>query len=308
MIVFVGLMVLAALVACPITWFAIFWKWRTDGEPVPYEPRRPVPWDGATTLIIAVLYLTAQFGTALIAGRVYQQETGVRLDAEEAARDPRLFLRALQANVAAAAITFLFGLAVLNFRSRADRDDLGFAMRDDDLRRGLLGFAAIVPPVLLLNAALSQILGKSQHPLIEGWRDGGSPQLLVWSILTAVVAAPLVEEFLFRGVLQGWLERLVARPVESPVDLGTVTVDELVAPEEPIVAASPAKPGWMPVVISSVAFSLAHLGNGPDPIPIFFLALGLGYLYRQTHRLWPGIFVHGLLNAFSTAVLVSGIE
>jgi hypothetical protein len=77
----------------------------------------------------------------------------------------------------------------------------------------------------------------------------------------------------------------------------------------PPVESPPARrPSGTPIVVSSGLFSPAHLGNGPDPIPIFFLALGLGYLYRQTHRLWPGIVVRALLNAFSTAVLVSGID
>jgi membrane protease YdiL (CAAX protease family) len=303
MVFFLSSLIFTALIASPITWFFVFARLKRGEEPVPHEPRRPVPWDGFTVLMFALLYLGSQFVTSLIAGRVYQQETGVPLQAEQAKHDPRLFIRVLQANVAAAAITFLMGLAVL--RDRADRDDLGFTMRDDDLRRGLLGFAAIVPPVLLLNFAVSQIFGRSQHPLIEGWREGGSPQLMLWSILTAVVAAPLVEEFLFRGVLQGWLERLVARQTEPP-PMPLVAESDIL--EEPVVEPSPPRPSWAPVIISSAVFSVAHAGNGPDPIPIFFLALGLGYLYRQTHRLWPGIIVHALLNAFSTAVLVSGIE
>ena len=36
-----------------------------------------------------------------------------------------------------------------------------------------------------------------------------------------------------------------------------------------------------------------------DPIPIFFLSLGLGFLYFRTHRIIPGIIVHCLLNGIS---------
>jgi membrane protease YdiL (CAAX protease family) len=42
----------------------------------------------------------------------------------------------------------------------------------------------------------------------------------------------------------------------------------------------------------------------PDPIPLFVLALGLGYLYRQTHRILPCIVVHLLLNACSLTAYV----
>ena len=37
----------------------------------------------------------------------------------------------------------------------------------------------------------------------------------------------------------------------------------------------------------------------PDPIPLFFLALTLGYLYRRTHRIAPCVFLHMAFNATS---------
>jgi membrane protease YdiL (CAAX protease family) len=46
-----------------------------------------------------------------------------------------------------------------------------------------------------------------------------------------------------------------------------------------------------------------HAAHGPDPIPLFVLALGLGYLYRQTHRILPCIVVHFLLNLLTMAAL-----
>ena len=39
--------------------------------------------------------------------------------------------------------------------------------------------------------------------------------------------------------------------------------------------------------VSAAIFAFMHLGQGPAPIPLFFLAIGLGYLYRQTHRATP---------------------
>jgi membrane protease YdiL (CAAX protease family) len=61
-------------------------------------------------------------------------------------------------------------------------------------------------------------------------------------------------------------------------------------------------PRW-PIFVSAAIFALMHAGNGPDPIPLFFLALGLGYLYRQTHRITPSMTVHFLLNAASMTLL-----
>ena len=51
-----------------------------------------------------------------------------------------------------------------------------------------------------------------------------------------------------------------------------------------------------PIVMSSAIFAVLHVGQGPAPIPLFFLALGLGYIYQRTHRVLPCIVVHLLIN------------
>jgi len=62
-------------------------------------------------------------------------------------------------------------------------------------------------------------------------------------------------------------------------------------------------PVWWPIVVSSLLFALAHYSHGPDPIPLFFLAMGLGYIYQRTHRVWPCILIHMLVNGFSLLTL-----
>jgi membrane protease YdiL (CAAX protease family) len=61
--------------------------------------------------------------------------------------------------------------------------------------------------------------------------------------------------------------------------------------------------GWFPILISSIAFGLAHFGYGPEPVPLFLLALVLGHLYQRTHRIIPGIVAHALFNLFSMIIL-----
>jgi membrane protease YdiL (CAAX protease family) len=53
---------------------------------------------------------------------------------------------------------------------------------------------------------------------------------------------------------------------------------------------------------------LAHYGQGLAPIPLFVLAIGLGYIYEKTGRLWPCIVVHGLLNLLTFVVLVAQLK
>lgn len=61
---------------------------------------------------------------------------------------------------------------------------------------------------------------------------------------------------------------------------------------------------YAPIAISAEVFASMHQGYGPDPIPLLFLALGLGYIYQRTHRATPGIVVHFLVNSVSMVVLL----
>jgi len=64
------------------------------------------------------------------------------------------------------------------------------------------------------------------------------------------------------------------------------------------------RPSWWPIFVSATIFALLHWGHGPDPAPLFLLALGLGFLYHRTHRILPCIVVHFLVNSLSMAALV----
>lgn len=92
----------------------------------------------------------------------------------------------------------------------------------------------------------------------------------------------------------------VPQSVERPADTAAIAAPEMLSPEPRLWGL---RPGAWPILASSAAFALMHLGHGPDPIPLFVLALALGYLYRQTHRLLPSILVHVLLNSCSLAML-----
>ncbi len=65
---------------------------------------------------------------------------------------------------------------------------------------------------------------------------------------------------------------------------------------------------WIPILVTSSLFALAHLGHGPDWIPLFFLAMGLGYLYQRTGRILPCIVVHMLVNGLGVIQLWAAIR
>jgi len=197
-------------------------------------------------------------------------------------------------------------------------------------------------PVYLLQSLLSQLV-KEQHPIIEMLQRHRELWVFALSGLSAVIIAPIAEELFFRVLLQGWLESLAGGPRPAPADPSQAAVEQVpnlplsagpADPEnpyspspslassrhgepaavEPGPAASPgARYSWgalrwdyLSIIVSSLVFSLMHLGHGADPIPLFFLALALGYLYQCTGRLLPSVVVHFCLNGCSMLALCFG--
>lgn len=85
----------------------------------------------------------------------------------------------------------------------------------------------------------------------------------VITLLTLAVAAPILEELIFRGIiLEGFLKRY-----------------------------SPTKA----IIWSSVLFGLAHM-NPWQFISAFAMGILLGWVYHRTQSLWPCIFIHFVNN------------
>jgi len=140
------------------------------------------------------------------------------------------------------------------------------------------GLALILMPLLALAALLDRI-EPYHHVIVDFLTAHRDPLSIGLVAFTAVVAAPIAEEFLFRRVLQGWLEGCL----------------------------EPHAPRWgttTAIAVSSLAFALAHLGQGLAWVPLFFFGLVVGYLARQTGSIVPGIILHGLFNAVSVALVV----
>ncbi|MBL7111290.1 MAG: CPBP family intramembrane metalloprotease [Bacteroidales bacterium] len=92
----------------------------------------------------------------------------------------------------------------------------------------------------------------------------------IFTGIMVVVAAPLIEEVLFRGmILDGFLKRY------SP---------------------------WKAILWSSVIFGLFHL-NPWQFIPAFILGVLMGYVYWKTRSLWLCIFIHFINNGLSYLAL-----
>lgn len=229
------------------------------GQPVvAWRPHEPVPWAGAdVALVLLAALLVASLG----------QEFG----GESASP-----VRRLGIHVATLAVGTALGMLMLRGRG-ASWGDLGLRGRwPEDLRIAAGALALIVAPLLALAAVLNQIV-PYRHPIVDLLADRRDPTALAAVLVSALVAAPVAEEFFFRRVLQGWLERQF-----------------------------PDAAGATAILLSSAAFALAHLGQGLAYWPLLPFGIVLGLIARQTGSIVACILVHAAFNAISVGILLAG--
>jgi membrane protease YdiL (CAAX protease family) len=306
------------------TWIYIASRLVRYGEVLPWEPRRPVPW-GPPAAILAVAFALMAISSAWAPGA--EVDVARERPAPQIAINilSLLALQLLMAGGFFAAVAVIYGVTI---RDVGLPRSVSEALRD--LAIGVTTCFAALLPVRIVQGLLLWLMGRhddiSKHPLIETLTSGAGANfgIMLLACLSAVIVAPICEELTFRLLLQGWLEKLVTRepdcfetPITSADDGETMDgppkmqVDEtrtadrtLEAPNSSFVIRHSSFPhAWLPIFISSFLFGIAHFGYGPEPVPLFFFAVFLGYVYQRTHRILPCIVAHGLFNLVSMLAL-----
>ncbi len=151
--------------------------------------------------------------------------------------------------------------------------EYGFHLRDPggQVSDGMLGFlAAVIPVVLVWMATIPWRTDENQHGLLRLLDEDSSIKTLLWVVLLAAVLAPLVEELMYRVVLQTWLEKIAPRREA--------------------------------MIVVALIFSAMH--QFPDAIPLFPLALILGYVYQQRRSYLSVVLIHMLFNGANLLLMV----
>jgi membrane protease YdiL (CAAX protease family) len=121
-------------------------------------------------------------------------------------------------------------------------------------------FVAVVIAVLALGLILEQSNSFLEDPISHLLKKD------IFTFLSVVVAAPILEEVLCRGIV---LKYLLGK--KSPA---------------------------MAIFYSALFFSFLHM-NLYQGIPVFFVGLFLGWLFYRTKSIWPGVIAHLANNALS---------
>jgi len=244
------------------------WTWyivaRLRGrDPLPRPRRWPVTWGGRQVAGV----LLVQIGLAVVFGVLAM---GLGDDPSSA-----VSAEALAVTLAVHVGTVVAAVVLLALWRRSQRRTIGLTCRHGkrQVMRGLLAYLASVPVVYGVFWTLTTILQRmgirpDPHPLEQAiTRGDAGPMVVGLAIVAALVTAPLCDELVFRGVLQGWLgSRLPS--------------------------------GWA-IVLVAVMFGAVH--PFPTRLPLALLGLVLGYVYHRTHSLVGPIVIHVCFNAASVA-------
>jgi membrane protease YdiL (CAAX protease family) len=267
-----------------VTWIRLLWAFRSNlpslpASMVPMQPRDRPFWSPADALIMfgAMQVIAGLSVVGLLSSGWIAKESSQR-----SASDGIILISVtLASGIVASGLVF----AWIRLRDSDAINKLSLRLNDADGMLGLRASLMILPPVLAISGLVS-LLVPYEHPVLDSMAGLRDPWMFSLIFVGTAIVTPFVEEFLFRVLLQGGLQR-IADPVV--VDESGKTL-----PWQPR--------AYWPMVFSSLVFASMHLGQGAAPIPLFVLSLGLGYLYRQTGNITAPMIVHMVLNG-STIVL-----
>lgn len=332
-------------------------------RPLPLRRLRPGRWGGgevilaflnvfcfATPAVLAVAALLAVPPSS----DVKEYEAAVRAAA------PRLVVLTSPFTVAltlAVLTAILFGVS----RTRPHQLGVTRARWAANVILGVLAFLVLAPIALGVYYLVTLVFPAEKNAFEVLVAQGLDPHEWALLVFMTVIGAPLTEEWLFRGILQGWLRRasligqatfLLAIFLGGAMPVTAVLLSEAAHQLQPDQVEPPAAAavhaaiasvafyglfvalyaGWLwrlrvyypddvagngagpgarqwayarlSIFGSAMFFALAH--GWPQAVPLFVLALGLGWLALRTQSLIGPMVCHALFNTVACLMLAWG--
>ncbi len=181
----------------------------------------------------------------------------------------------LDALAATAVFSFLLIVCLMCFLIIRSLNPLVlFGLKGNDWQRIALlamgSLAAAIPAIYFVHAVSMAGFGPDvrPQPILEFFNTNKELSARLMLAFTAVIAAPVSEEIIFRGYLYGVIRRYAGR--------------------------------WWAILISAMIFAAIH-GHLPSLAGLFVLAVALSLVYEASGSLWTPILMH---SAFNTMTLI----
>ncbi len=310
---FQTILLVAGLVASCVGWAAAGLR-LARGHAVLVRQSRPlVPWGLTDLILVALLMIACRAGSAPALAHVLGLDATRGWQGLSAAQLALVLFCEAIANLVGIGIA----LGVIGWLSGATCRDFGVSRPQigADLWLGTVTFFMLATPVFALQRVLT-VWFPYEHPLISALHEHRELSVQGAVFFSAVIVAPIVEELLYRVLCLGGFLAAVAQYSDLRRLVSDDTANGALPPGG---SSSTPPPGdvsrneapatwaeWFAIFASSALFALMHVSQGPAPIPLFVLALGLGYLYARTGRVLPCIVVHAWLNGWSLIAIWSG--
>lgn len=136
-----------------------------------------------------------------------------------------------------------------------------------------MGLGTVV--VMISQSLLGQPVPPVGHEMLDWLRRSDSPNQAAVLLTSALIVAPLLEETIFRGLIQSALGETLGRHRR-----------------------------WTVVMVAALAFTLVHTNVPWQVLPsLFVLGVVLGWVYERTGSLLPGVVVHAGFNAVNVGMV-----
>jgi membrane protease YdiL (CAAX protease family) len=155
---------------------------------------------------------------------------------------------------------------------------------------GLLLFIPAIGLTWLTLSAVQCLYAVPKHDFLEALTHNDSVWAKLMIFISPAVGAPIMEELLFRGVLQNFLIYFLADSQYALPAFAQATP----GPRLPIRRGNV----WLGIVITAAIFAVFH-GNWQHWPPLFVLALILGYSYQKYRNLLVPMIIHAGFNSIT---------
>lgn len=206
-----SLVLFAAIAGTLTCWTLLGMSWFKGKTILPVKSWSPRPWGLADICIGVILMVVSQILLTAIAAPMLgidMKALATEAQAEGNAQVPLTLAAVISASYLVAVVLITMWI-LLRFQSNLQETGWSIQRLPKLALVGLVGGLAFLPFLFGLNAIVA-ITSEAEynHPILDAMKADGTPVSYLLALFSAVLVAPIAEEFLFRGFLQGWLQSL----------------------------------------------------------------------------------------------------